>query len=283
MMREAWARGADGTPLFAADHGPLDDPLPLICLPGLTRNGKDFEPLIGELGGTRRLVALDLRGRGRSGRADAQSYVPGVEAADTLAVMDALGIARAIFIGTSRGGIVSLRLHAMAPARVAAILFNDIGPRLEPEGLLRIGGYLGQVPALADFHAAAAALKSGHPGFDGVTDAEWLAFARRVFRQDADGVRADYDPALARNFPAPEVIRAGEVPELWDLYAGLGPLPLAVLRGTGSDLLSAATVARMAAVTPQIIAADVPGRGHVPFLDEPESLSAIRRLLAATA
>jgi pimeloyl-ACP methyl ester carboxylesterase len=280
--RHIHAQSEDGLTLYAADHGPLESPLtPVICLPGLTRNSRDFEPLIAKLENTRRILALDLRGRGRSQyAADPKTYTPATEAVDTLAVLNTAGITRAIFIGTSRGGIVSFILHAMMPQIMAGIVLNDIGPALDAQGLKRIRSYLGIPVPLPDWNAAAAQLKSTHPGFTGLSDNDWLAFAHRVFRDNNGKPIADYDAAIATTFPTLEDIDAGKVPQLWELYEALGPdLPLAVLRGETSDLLSAATVERMQQLTPQLIAVTVKGRGHVPFLDEPEALSAIRAVL----
>lgn len=280
--RHLHVQSTDGLTLYAADHGPLESAqTPVICLPGLTRNSRDFEPLIAQLEPTRRILALDLRGRGRSQyAADPKTYTAAAEAADTLAILDAVQITRAIFIGTSRGGIVSLILHALKPQLMKGLVLNDIGPALDAQGLKRIRSYLGVPVPLPDWNAAAHLLKSTHPGFTGLSDNDWLAFAHRVFRDDNGKPAADYDAAIATTFPTLEDIDAGKVPQLWELYQALGPdLPLAVLRGETSDLLSAATVERMQTLTPQLIAVTVEGRGHVPFLNEPEALSAIRAVL----
>ena len=280
--RHLHVQSADGLTLYAADHGPLESPLtPVICLPGLTRNSRDFEPLIAMLESTRRILALDLRGRGRSQYApDPKTYTAATEAADTLAILEAANITRAIFIGTSRGGIVSLILHAMKPQLLAGLVLNDIGPALDAQGLKRIRSYLGIPVPLTDWNAAADQLKSTHAGFTGVSENDWLAFARRVFRDENGKPAADYDAAIATTFPTLEDIDAGKVPQLWELYQTLGPdLPIAVLRGETSDLLTATTVERMQQITPQLTAVTVKGRGHVPFLDEPEAINAIRAVL----
>jgi pimeloyl-ACP methyl ester carboxylesterase len=279
--REHVIAAADGTALYAREHGEGSGLVPVVCLPGLTRNAKDFETIAPRLALTRRVLSLDFRGRGRSGRADPQTYRPDQEAADTLLVLDHLGIQRFAVIGTSRGGIVAMVMAARALPRLAGVLFNDIGPRIDTAGLLRIRGYLGADPQFRSWDEAVTALKDTNPGFASLSEAEWQAFARRVFRE-VDGLpRADYDAGLAANFPAPGDIAAGKVPELWPLLEMLAPLPCLVLRGEESDLLSAATVAEMQARHPRLAAATVPGRGHVPFLDEAESLAAITDWLAA--
>ncbi|MFN4141266.1 alpha/beta fold hydrolase [Aestuariivirga sp.] len=273
---------ADGTPLYARDYQAEGRGLtPAVCLPGLTRNARDFETIAPLLARKRRVVALDFRGRGRSGRADPATYRPDQEVADTLAVLDALGVERFAVIGTSRGGIVAMVMAARALPRMAGVLFNDIGPRIDKAGLLRIRGYLGSDPKFASWEEAVAALKAGNPGFPSLSDAEWLAFARRVYREDEGGPRADYDPGLAVNFPSAAEIEEGKVPELWALLELMAEVPSLVLRGEHSDLLSEETVAEMRRRHRRLSAATVPERGHVPFLDEPVSLEAIAGWLAA--
>ena len=281
-FREVFYTSGDGLRLYARDHGPQNSGrLPVLCLPGLTRNAKDFEPLAERLGASRRVICPDFRGRGRSQYAgDPLTYRPDVELSDTLLLLDALEVQRAAVVGTSRGGIVGMIMAAKAPERLAGLLLNDIGPRIDTSGLLRIRGYLGTDPEFSDWAEAVAALKATNPGFDTLTAADWERFARRVFREEKGRPRADYDPRLAANFPSAADIAAGQVPELWALLPALAGVPVTVLRGVHSDLLSAATVAEMLAHLPHATAVTVADRGHVPFLDEPESLAAVDALLA---
>ena len=279
--REHMVAAADGTPLHAREYGARTRLTPVVCLPGLTRNAKDFETVAPRLAQHRSVVALDFRGRGLSGRADPTTYRPDQEAADTLAVLDTLGISHFAVIGTSRGGIVAMVMAARALERMAGVAFNDIGPRIDAEGLLRIREYLGKDRPFQDWGEAVAALKSTNPGFPDLDDEQWLAFARRVYREVDGRPRADYDMGLTVNFPTAEDIRAGKMPELWGLFDMLKPLPCLVLRGENSDLLSEATVAEMHSRHPNFSAATIPRRGHVPFLDEPESTAAIDAWLAA--
>jgi pimeloyl-ACP methyl ester carboxylesterase len=274
---------ADGTQLYARDYAARSASAltPAVCLPGLTRNSKDFETIAPRLAESRRVLALDFRGRGRSGRADPSTYRPDQEVADTLAVLDHLGIERFAIVGTSRGGIAAMVMAARALPRMAGVLFNDIGPRIDKPGLLRIRGYLGSDPQFSGWDEAVAAIKSTNPGFPGLAEAEWLAFARRVYREENGLPRADYDMALGQTFPSAAEIEAGSVPELWALFDMLVAIPCLVLRGAHSDLLSEETVTEMRSRHPRLAAVTVPDRGHVPFLDEPESLSAIDRWLAA--
>lgn len=278
---EHHVEAADGTRLYARDYQAGGGLTAAVCLPGLTRNARDFETIAPRLAAGRRVIALDFRGRGMSGRADPATYRPDQEVADTLAVLDHLGVDRFAILGTSRGGIVAMVMAARALPRMAGVLFNDIGPRIDKAGLLRIRSYLGSDPQFASWAGAVAALKATNPGFARLSEACWLTFARRVYREEDGRPRADYDPALAVNFPGPEEIEAGKVPELWPLFEMLSPLPCLVLRGAHSDLLSPETVAEMQARHANLSAATVQDRGHVPFLDEPESLAAITDWLAA--
>lgn len=278
---EHFVTAADGTRLYARDYaGQTSGPVPVICLPGLTRNAKDFETIAPRLAATRRVLALDFRGRGRSGRADPTTYRPDQEVADTLAVLDHLGIGRFAIIGTSRGGIAAMVMAARALPRMAGVLFNDIGPKIDKAGLLRIRSYLGSDPQFAGWAEAVAALKASNPGFPDLGEDDWLAFARRVYRDENGRPRADYDPALSLNFPSVAEIEAGKMPELWALLELMADVPSVVLRGEHSDLLSAETVAAMQRQHRRLAAVTVARRGHVPFLDEPESIAAIDSWLA---
>jgi pimeloyl-ACP methyl ester carboxylesterase len=271
---------ADGVKLYARRYGANGGLTPAVCLPGLTRNARDFETIAPRLSASRPVLALDFRGRGQSGRADPASYRPDQEAADTLGVLDHLGIGRFAIIGTSRGGIVAMVMAALALPRMAGVLFNDIGPRIEKAGLLRIRSYLGSDPRCETWAEAVAALKVSNPGFPDLSEDDWLSFARRVYREVDGRPRADYDPALSVNFPSVEEIEAGTLAELWPLFAMLQSLPCLVLRGENSDLLSAATVTQMQQNHPLLAAATIPRRGHVPFLDEPDSIAAMEAWLA---
>lgn len=273
---EHFVTAADGTQLYARDYAAERSGLvPVVCLPGLTRNAKDFETIAPRLAEARRVLCFDFRGRGRSGHADPATYRPDQEVADTLHVLDTLGIGRFAIIGTSRGGIAAMVMAARALPRMAGVLFNDIGPRIETAGLLRIRTYLGTDPQFADWDEAVAALKSSNPGFDTLDAAQWMAFARRVYREVNGRPRADYDPRLAQNFPSVADIEAGKVPELWALLDMMAEVPSLVLRGEHSDLLSAEIVAAMHQHHRNLTSVTVRDRGHVPFLDEAESRAAI--------
>lgn len=280
--RDLRFRAADGLELYARDYGPAaGGPIPILCLSGLTRNSKDAHSVAERLAGRRRVIAPDYRGRGRSDHApDWSSYRIDVEMADAILLLDTLGLDRVVVIGTSRGGLIAMLMAALHRDRLGGVLLNDIGPVLEPAGLLRIRQYLGRRPRFTTWPGAVAALQRANPGFGSLSGAEWLAFARRVYRDEAGRPVLDYDPALRRAFPTPGAIAAGAVAPMWDLQAALDGLPVAALRGEHSDLLSPQTHERMAELVGGLDAVTVPDRGHAPFLDEPASLAAIVRLLA---
>jgi pimeloyl-ACP methyl ester carboxylesterase len=269
-------RTSDGLSLAYEDDG---GGLPLVCLPGLTRDSSDFDDLAAAVGGRYRLIRLTLRGRGASDRdPEFMNYAVPVEARDVVECLDHLGLARAVIVGTSRGGLIAMLLAAAAHDRLAGVLLNDIGPELAPEGMDVIMSYLGVPPRARSFEEAAAALKARMGAeFPGLTDARWLTLAKRWFDQGEDGLALTYDPRLR---DAVEAAGAEPAPDMWPLFDALEGVPLALVRGANSTLLSPATAAAMRARRPDMIFAEVPDRGHVPFLDEPEALAALEALVA---
>ncbi len=274
---DIYFQSADDLRLHARDYHRANSSLaPVLCLPGLTRNSRDFEAVAPVLAQNRRVIAVDFRGRGLSQHAaDPMSYRADVELGDVISLLDGLKIGRVALLGTSRGGIVAMLMAAMFKDRLAGIFLNDIGPRLEAPGLLRIRSYLGVRSNFKTWDEAVEGLQRSNPGFEKLTEAEWASFARRVFRVVDGSLRPDYDLALANTFPTAEDIEAGKVAELWEVFAQLQDLPTAVLRGENSDLLSAETVREMKEINKTLKATLVPDRGHAPFLDEPHSRHAI--------
>jgi pimeloyl-ACP methyl ester carboxylesterase len=275
-VTEARFTTSDGLSLVFSDEG---SGLPLLCLPGLTRNGSDFDDLAAALGGRHRLIRLTLRGRGGSDRdPDPMNYNIAVEARDVVEFLDRLGLARVVVVGTSRGGLIAMLLAAKARERLAGVLLNDIGPELAPEGLANIMSYLGVAPRAKNFVDVAGALRARMgAAFPGLADARWEVLARRWFDQGPDGLLLNYDPRLR------DVLEAAEgqpAVDMWPLFDALAGVPLAVVRGANSDLLTPETLARMRERRPDMIVAEVPDRGHVPFLDEPEAIGALEALLA---
>jgi len=262
---------ADGARLHFTDEG---HGRPLLCLAGLTRTGRDFDYLAPHLPPLR-LIRLDYRGRGGSDWTGAATYTVPQEAADVVALLDHLGLDAVPILGTSRGGLVGMMLAAAARDRLRGLCLNDVGPVIAPEGLAVIRDYVGVNPGARTHAEAAAAMARRMTGFEGVPPERWLAEAERHFTATAQGLTITYDPALREAFLA----ATAEAVDLWPLFDALEGLPLALIRGANSDLLSAGTAAEMQRRRPDMIYEEVPGRGHIPFLDEPESLRAIHEFL----
>jgi pimeloyl-ACP methyl ester carboxylesterase len=257
----------DATRLHFTDHG---SGLPVIALAGLTRNGADFDHVAPHL--PVRLIRPDYRGRGQSDWAEPATYTVAQEASDVLALMDHLGLARAAILGTSRGGLIAMVLAATAKDRLLGVALNDIGPEIAPAGLEVIKTYLGRNPAQKTYAAAASARAAQWTDFTDVPMTRWLAEVQNHYQETPDGLVIRYDPRLRD-----AVLDQGAqpAPDLWPLFAALDGLPLALIRGANSNLLTQETADRMARLRPDMIRADVPGRGHVPFLDEPAALAAL--------
>lgn len=271
----------DGLRLHAREYGWTHrHGLPVVCLPGLTRNSADFHALATELSTHRRVLSLDFRGRGLSACARrADDYTPFTEMLDTLALMDAAGVGRAAMIGTSRGGIVTMLMAVARPGAIAAAVLNDIGPHIEPGGLLRIVGYVSHSPAPENWdHAVSLVRQVNEPAFSDMTDEQWEDFARGIFR-DVDGKpRRNFDPKLVETLE-PVSAAQGHVPDLWPQFEALRHVPVLVVRGENSDILSPETVEKMASAHPDLQALVVRNRGHAPLLDEPGVPRAIERLI----
>lgn len=264
----------DGARLAYADEG---DGLPLLCLPGLTRTMADFDYLRPHLPPLR-LIRMDYRGRGASQWTGAATYTVLQEAQDALALLDHLGLDRAAVLGTSRGGLIGMLLAAIAQPRLIGLCLNDIGPEIHRPGLTRIFDYVGRNPASKSHEALAEALPRNMPGFANVPSERWLAEARLHYAATPGGLKITYDPALRDAFLA---AFEGPPADLWPLFEACASRPLALIRGANSDLLTAETAAEMHRRRPDMIFAEVPDRAHIPFLDEPESLTAIRAFLKA--
>ncbi|MER2537322.1 MAG: alpha/beta hydrolase [Rhizobiaceae bacterium] len=278
---------SDGLRLHARIYEGTSDPV--VCLPGLTRNARDFHELAlhlsGPAGGGHRVVVFDYRGRGQSASdPDWKKYDVRVEAADVLTGLDALGIARAHVIGTSRGGLV---MHVLAATRAALFLsavLNDIGPVVEAQGLLDIRAYLEKAARPRSFAEAAAAQRAVHgAAFPALADADWDRLARALHRDEGGVPVADFDPALLNVLIAFDP--AKPAPDLWPLFDRLAGLPLMVIRGENSSLLSAETLAEMARRHPACETITATGQGHPPMLETGDLPQRIAAFLdrAATA
>jgi pimeloyl-ACP methyl ester carboxylesterase len=275
---------ADGLRLHVACYGePRPGARTVLCLPGLTRTGADFEPLARALAADpqlpRRVLALDYRGRGQSDYdPDPANYTVPVETGDVIGVLQAFDAAPAIIVGTSRGGLIAMVLAAVRPELIAGVVFNDIGPAIERDGLLRIKSYVGAIPgtmgAPRDYDEAAALLRGLFADqFPNLTAGDWRAAARRGFRADGDHLITTYDPALARGQDSltPET----PLPALWKEFDALQGKPLMVIRGALSDILSPATVGEMQRRRPDLETIEIADQGHPPLLREPDVIARI--------
>lgn len=274
---------ADGLRLHARDYrGDANRPA-ILCMPGLTRNARDFADLAKQLSPEWRVLAVEFRGRGESAFAkDPMSYVPLTYAQDMAALVEAAGITRFVAIGTSLGGIVAMLLAGMMPERIAGAVLNDIGPEIEAAGLARVRGYVGKSSNHPTWmHAARALQESSGAVYPDWGIEDWLAMAKRVYRLSSAGrIVLDYDARIAEPFRLPGN-EAG--PDMWRAYAALSEVPVLIVRGERSDMLSAATAERMIAAAPKATLVTVPRVGHVPTLAEPEALAAVRHLLGRVA
>lgn len=261
----------DGLKLHARIYGALNPGLPVVCLPGLTRNARDFHELALHLASDSenpsQIICFDYRGRGQSAYdANWQNYNVGMEAADVIAGLDQLGINQAAFIGTSRGGLIIHVLAAIRPPLIKAVVLNDIGPVIEPAGLAHIRSYLENAPRPADFTDAVRIQKAFHgEAFPALTEADWQRFVRAVYRSEDGKPVADFDPALINTVLAMDLTQP--LSDLWAQFAALTSVPMLAIRGANSRLLSAATIEEMHQRHQGLESMTVVGQGHAPFLE----------------
>jgi len=253
--------------------------LPVLCLPGLTRTVADFESLALALASTRRVIAIDSRGRGQSDYdQNPENYNLAVELADIVSVLGALAIGPALFIGSSRGGILTMLLAAAHPVAVAGAILHDIGPVIEPAGLARIKGYVGKLPQPGSFAEGADILRREFQiQFPKLTDEQWLAAARRAWKVEHGVLAPTYDVRIAQSFAKAD--DGQPMPTLWKEFDALARVPVLVIRGANSDILSATTVATMRARHPGLELIEVADQGHVPLLEGAEVVSYIGRFV----
>lgn len=261
---------SDGLNLYYEDQG---DGLPILCLPGLTRTTADFDYVTPHLAGCR-VIKMDYRGRGQSDfDPEWQNYNLQVEGRDVLELLDHLQIGKSALLGTSRGGLIGMGLAAVAKDRLLGVALNDIGPEIDPRGIAFIMVYLGRNPASKTHAEAAAALKHVFKDFDGVPEERWLREAQKNYTQTDDGLQITYDPKLRE---ATEAMSGQPPVDLWPFFDAMTGLPIACIRGANSQLFTQETLDRMKERRPDMVTAVVPGRGHVPFLDEPEAVAALQ-------
>ena len=273
----------DGLGLYARDYPAAggEAGLPVVCLHGLTRNSRDFEDIAPVIAGWgRRVIVPDVRGRGQSDRdPHPKNYQPKIYARDVITMMAEFDIERAVFIGTSMGGIITMTLMAMRPNAIAAAILNDVGPEIAPEGIARILSYAGKPVEIRDWDDAAAYVRRTNGiAFPDNRDEDWRRFAERTFRQGPDGPQLDYDPAIGLLLSRPPSRLAGWIAQL--LFRRLARnRPTMVIRGALSDIVSAEIADRMERIAPAMTRVDVPGVGHAPTLAEPVAVDAIKQFL----
>jgi pimeloyl-ACP methyl ester carboxylesterase len=280
LSSDHYVTAQDGLRLHVREHGDRTAPgLPVVCLPGLARTTADFDRLAAALAGDpdrpRRVLALDYRGRGLSDHdRDPGNYSLPVELADVMTVLTARAVGAAVFVGTSRGGLITMALAAVRPAAIAGAVLNDIGPVIEPQGLMRIKSYVGRLPQPRAFEEGADILRRLFGAqFTRLSDADWLASAHRNWRQQDGQLVLAYDPRLSRALAS--VDAAHPLPPLWPQFDALGNVPLMVIRGANSDILSAATVAAMQARRRDTVVVEIPDQGHAPLLAEADTIARI--------
>ncbi len=269
---------SDGIRLHVRIYGDAyRDQVPVLCLPGLTRNIRDFHSLAERLAGPehkRRVIVVDYRGRGGSEYdPDWRHYTVPVEAVDVRQILAALGVKTAVFLGTSRGGLISMLLAATTKNLIKACILNDIGPVIEVKGLARIACYVGKSDMPQHWAEAVARLKASNPDFTDLTEAEWRDFASTVYVESASGFRLAYDPALGQTLS--ELDFSKPLPAAWPLFDALHAVPVLAIRGMNSDLLSDETLAAMAERHPATDIARVPHEGHAPFVGREWTASVI--------
>lgn len=274
----------DGLRLHARIYGPRHAKLrPVVCLPGLARTTADFDALaaaiVGKPDRTHFVMAVDYRGRGRSEHdSNPANYSIVTELADLLAVLTALEIEPAVFVGTSRGGILAMLLASIRPAAITGVVLNDIGPVIETKGLLRIKGYLGRLPQPKSFEDGGEMLRRLFGAqFPKLSQDQWLMFAERTFEEKDGSLKARYDPKLATLLEGVNMTRSQ--PTLWKEFEALASVPVMVIRGTNSDILSAETVEAMRQRRPDLVTLDVSDQGHAPLLVEDEIISQINAFI----
>jgi len=275
---EHYFNSTDGLRLYYRDFGSERPGTPIVCLPGLTRNSRDFEDLANYLSDRRRVITPDFRGRGFSQHDPVwQNYHPATYVQDTWTLLDTLDIEQVIVVGTSLGALCAMAMSAQHPERIAGVVMNDIGPEINPAGIKRVQEYAGRVPPVRSWEEAADQARQLYGEWlPGLTDADWQKMAWRGYRENAEGI-----PELDIDRNIGEAVRriGPQKGDPWALFDSLKDTPVLLLWGVMSDILTKDIVDKMKARKPDLEVAAIPNRGHAPLLDEPESLAAIDNFL----
>jgi pimeloyl-ACP methyl ester carboxylesterase len=284
-VADHYVTAQDGLRLHVREYGERTGrALPVVCLPGLARTTADFDPLAAALAGDparpRRVLALDYRGRGLSDHdPDPGRYSVPVELGDVVTVLTARAVASAVFVGTSRGGLIAMALAAARPTAIAGVVLNDIGPVIEPQGLMRIKSYVGKLPQPRSFAEGAEALRRLFGAqFPRLGETDWLASARRTWREHDGRLVLTYDPRLAEGLAA--LAPDQPLPTMWPQFDALAHVPMMVIRGANSDILSAATLMAMRTRRRETTVVEIPDQGHAPLLAEPDTIARIAGFVA---
>jgi pimeloyl-ACP methyl ester carboxylesterase len=283
--RSVFVTAQDGLRLHVRDYGSRTAPgVPVVCLPGLARTVDDFDviaPALADDGRrSRRVIAIDSRGRGQSEYdSNPENYNLAVELGDVVTVLTALGIGKAMFIGSSRGGLLAMLLGVARPTAIAGVVLHDIGPVIELKGLARIKSYVGKLPQPRSFVEGSEILsRLASAQFPKLSAEQWLTYARRTWKTDDGELVPRYDVRLARTLAEVDIERP--LPPLWKEFDALARVPLMVIRGANSDILSPATVAAMRERHAAMVVVEVPDQGHVPLLDGEDLLTAVSEFVA---
>lgn len=270
--RPLYISASDGLKLHVRDYGPLASPaIPVVCLPGLARMSYDFHDLGLALSRDpktpRRVLAVDYRGRGLSARdPDPANYDVATELGDLLQVLAATGVHEAVFVGTSRGGLIAMALGAARPGAIRGVVMNDIGPVIDPRGLIRIRGYIGKLPKPRNYSEAVEILKTlNDKQFPALSDESWMKLARGTWVSKEGKLEPAYDPALSKGLEALDLEQS--LPPLWALFEALSHVPMLALRGEHSDIISAETLCEMEKRHPRFESMIIPGQGHAPLIE----------------
>lgn len=278
--KDVYYESSDGLSLYARDYTHASPRATILCMHGLTRNSADFSGIADHLAQHYRLVVAEQRGRGNSQwDSNEENYQPAVYVRDMFTLLDYLDLEQVVLMGTSLGGLMSMIMVSLQQHRFSAVIMNDIGPVVNPAGLERIKDYVGKSVAVSNWDEAVAQQKAiNGKEFPDFSDAQWLAFARALYRENAQGVPViAYDPAISR--PMNEAQDKAVPPDLWPAFEAMKPLPVLLIRGASSDILAPDCVTEMQSRKPDLVVAEIPNRGHAPILDEPTSIAAIDSFL----
>lgn len=284
MLADIFVTAQDGLRLHVREYGPRAAlALPVVCLPGLARTVADFDALAPALADgppPRRVIAIDSRGRGQSDYdSNPENYNLAVELGDVVTVLTALEIGEAVFIGSSRGGLLTMLLGVAHPTAIAGVVLHDIGPVIEPKGLARIKSYVGKLPQPRNFKEGAEILRRLFDAqFSKLTAEQWLAAAQRTWKMDNGELVPTYDVKIARTLAELDIERP--LPAMWTEFDALSRVPILVIRGANSDILSAVTVTAMHARHARMESVEIPYQGHVPLLDAPDLIGRVAEFVA---